>query len=422
MNDPSLVSPMTARPEHVPESVVYDFDMFRDAAYIANPHDRILELIRSAPPVFWTPRNGGHWMMVSYEANFKASRDTDTFSNDMISPAAREALMAMIPPGGPHIPNSVPINLDPPEHGKYRLPLQRVFSPATINGLKDSIRELAAELIDSVAAQGDCEFMAAIAEPLPVKVFLKMLGLPLERLPEYRVLAKKFLRGLSESASDMMAVSMRMRQVADIMNDVLLARKANPRDDIISMLWKVEVDGKPSTLEDMENYAVLLFIAGLDTVMNGMGHGIRHLAQDLATQDQLRAEPALIADATEELLRRYTFTVPPRRVKQDTVFLDVPMKADERVMLFLPAADLDGREFDQPALFDFRKDRRPHIAFNAGPHRCLGSHLARIELTILYEEMLKRLPSFRLDPDQPPQYHVGHVIGLDTLHLRWDRC
>jgi cytochrome P450 len=204
------------------------------------------------------------------------------------------------------------------------------------------------------------------------------------------------------------------------MRDSFLERREHPQDDIISMLWKIEIDGKPTTLEDMENYGVLLFIAGLDTVMNGIGHAVRHLAQNPALQDQLRANPKLIPEASEEMLRRYTFTVPPRAVARDMVFEGVQMKARERAMLFLPAADLDPKEFANSDTFDLTREKKPHIAFNAGPHRCLGSHLARVELQVLYEVMMARLPKFRLDPQHPPTFHCGHVVGVDSLHLRWD--
>jgi len=295
--------------------------------------------------------------------------------------------------------------------------VQGVFSPKTINGLKDSIRALAREYIDRIAGDGRCEFMSTVAEPLPVTVFLKMLGMPLDKVPEYRALVTAHLSEIQPNPA--MALQ-RLQQVAAAMRETLLERRDNPQDDIISMLWQVKVDGQPTTLEDLENYGVLLFIAGLDTVMQGMGHGVRHLAMNPVLQDELRADPALIADATEEMLRRYTFTVPPRRVAKDLTFLGVEMKANERLMLFLPGADLDPKEYPHADRFDVKRQGPAHIAFNAGPHRCLGSHLARVELNILYEEMLSRLPRFRLDADRPPKFHGGHVVGVEELHLVWE--
>ena len=402
-------------PAHIPPSLVYDFDMFHGAEYVADPHRHILDMIGKAPSIFWTPRNGGHWVLMSHEANFEAARDTQDFSSELIPHDKLLAILASLPPDAPRIPLSYPINLDPPLHGKYRQPLQRVFSPKTVNMLKDSIRDLAAELIDKVVDQGHCEFMAAVAEPLPVQVFLKMLGLPVEKQAEYRALVRNHLSQTGEEQALLV-----MQQVAEAMRETILDRRENPRDDIISLLWSVDIDGKPTTLEDIENYGVLLFIAGLDTVMQGMGHGMRHLAQNADLQATLRANPERIHDATEETLRRFTFTVPPRRVGRDLEFQGVTMKADERAMLFLPAANLDPEEFSQPDRFDLEREKKVHIAFNAGPHRCLGSHLARLELEIMYEQWLARVPVFRLDPARPPTFHCGHVIGVDTLHLIWD--
>jgi cytochrome P450 len=409
-------NPIAGRPAHVPASLVYDFDASTDAALLADPHQRVAELVRNAPPIFWTPRYGGSWVFLSHAAIFNAARDFETFSSSFYSPEMIEQMRLAAGPDVKHIPIAVPINLDPPEHTKYRLPLQATFSPKTINALKDSIRSLAGSLIDAVAAEGRCEFMSSIAEPLPVKVFLKMLGLPLERFSEYRALVREYLASIADPGK---AMFMGIR-VAASMRDVFVARRDNPQDDIISLLWKIEVDGRKTSMEDMENYALLLFIAGLDTVMQGMGHGVRHLAMNPDVQRQLRAKPALIAEAVEELLRRYTFTIPMRRVAKDTEFQGVSLKANERVMLYLPAADLDPKEFPEPERFNLGRENKTHIAFNAGPHRCLGSHLARVELQILFEEILQRLPEFRLDPAQKIVFHAGNVIGIDSMHLAWN--
>jgi cytochrome P450 len=410
------LTPAVPKPEHVLDSVVYDFDMFGDPGLLADPHERILDLHKSAPPVFWTPRNGGHWMLISHAANFNASRDTEAFSSEFVPPEKMAMLKAMMPPGSPHIPMAVPINLDPPDHGKYRMPLQRVFSPKAIELLKEDIRALARDLVNGVKPAGGCEFMSTIAEMLPVQVFLKMLGLPLSRQDEYRDLVRAHL---VDSNLDPRKMVMKLQRVAASMRDTMLERKANPQNDILSMLWKIEVDGKETTLEDMENYGVLLFIAGLDTVINGMGLGVRHLARNPALQAEMRKNPAMIGDVNEEMLRRYTFTVPPRIIGKDMDFMGVSMKKGDKAMLYLPAADLDGTEYANPSEFDLKREGKPHIAFNAGPHRCLGSHLARVELQVLYEEMMAILPEFRLDPARPPKFHGGHVVGVDSLSLLW---
>src|SRR5262249_44372436 len=161
----------------IPDSVVYDFDMFADPEYLKDPHERIRDLVKNAPPVFWTPRYGGHWMICSHAAIFNAARDVETFTSQILPRAYLQEMLPRLPPGTPHIPPAIPITLDPPEHTKYRMPLNRPFGPKAINELKDSIRSLTNELIDGVLPKGRCEFMHEIAEIVPVKVFLKMMGL-----------------------------------------------------------------------------------------------------------------------------------------------------------------------------------------------------------------------------------------------------
>ncbi|WP_039278416.1 cytochrome P450 [Novosphingobium malaysiense] len=461
-------SPLTPTPGHIPDGAVFDFDMFGDPGLKEDPHARILELTREAPAVFWTPRNGGHWVFLGKEAVFDGARDAASFSSEPMPHEQMLAMLSMMPKGSPHVPVPYPILLDPPLHEKYRQPLQHVFSPKTVSGLRGKIRDLAVDLIDPIVGQGHCEFMSAVAEPLPVQIFLKMLGLPLEMMPEYRELVKENFaaqasdnnpaatqhmmkaagimsriekvlgkvglslqmmppyramlnRRLSAQGPDgNMAAMQRLMKVAAIMRDEILDRRDNPRDDILSMLWNVEIDGKPMTLDDMENYGVLLFIAGLDTVMNAMGYAVRHLAENSELQDSLRADPSLVPKAAEEMLRLYSFVVPVRRVSRDLEFKGLQMKANERVMLYLPGASLDPAAYTDPGTYDLDRDNKSHIAFNAGPHRCLGAHLARLELQTLYEELLKRMPRFRLDPDKQTKYLCSHILGIDKLYLVWD--
>jgi cytochrome P450 len=404
------------KPEHVPDALVYDFDLFRDAALIADPHARILDLVENVPPIFWTPAQGGQWVVTSYDAAFEASRNWGAFSSEFISYERLQAMQAALPPGSPHIPIAVPINLDPPEHGKYRMPLNLVFSPKAIDRMKDDIRALARQLVARTAGNGHCEFMSEIAEPMPVQIFLKLMGLPLDRQSEYRALVREHL---SQGIGSIEESLRKLQRITATMRATFIERRDNPQDDLISRIWKTEIDGKPTTLDDLENYGVLLFIAGLDTVMNSMGFGVRHLAQDLALQDRLRNDPGLIPDAVEELLRRYSIVAVIRKIAKDHVFHGVAMKKDERALLMLPGANLDARHFKDPAQFDVDRADKVHIAFNAGPHRCLGSHLARLELQILLDELLAGLPRFRLDAAKPPVFHGGNVIGVDELHLVW---
>jgi cytochrome P450 len=410
----ATASPTTDRPAHVPDGVAFDFDFFHDPGLHEDPHARLARLAREAPPLFWTPRNGGHWIAIGYQEAFRVLREPEIFSSALIPP---EMMGLARMPDGRRIPHMTPIMMDPPDHTRLRGPLQRTFSPKTVIQLKDKIEALAVSLVDAVAPLGHCDFVAAVAEPLPVRIFLAMMGLPDDRIGEFREMVREVL---APRGHDPMKEMGRMRRIADAMQPTILARRDDRRDDIISLLWDVEIDGEPMTLELIEDYCCLLFVAGLDTVINAMTYGVRHLARHPELQQELRANPDRIVEATEELLRCYSFTGPVRRVTRDTELSGVALKEGEQVFVYLGAVDLDPREFPEPERFDLSRENANHLIFGAGPHRCLGSHLARIELQALYQVVLERLPQFRMDPDKRPVFHPGNVISVSSLPIRWD--
>lgn len=415
MSSPGMAH-QVKRPEHVPEALVYAFDYNTDPDYCRDPHARAADLAKNAPPIFWTPFNGGHWMVQSHAAVHEALRDFATFSSEHFSPAAFDAMMAELPEDE-RIPAPIPICIDPPQHARLRQPLYSTFSPKTVMAREKEIRALAERLVDGIAAKGHCEFQHAIADVYPVEIFLAMFGLPVEKEREYRELAKKHLSVITPDLSENMLM---MQAIGAVMRDTINDRRDKPRNDIISMLWSLELEGEPMTLDLMLSYCVILFIAGLDTVVNALGFGVRHLATDRRLQQELRADPSLIPMATEEILRRYAFVAPIRLVKQDRDFHGAPMKEGERVMMFIPSASVDGKVYRQPTDFDMRRENNTHMAFGAGPHYCLGVHLARLELKVMYETLLSKLPEFRLDPDHPPTFHGSIIAGPSTINLRWD--
>ena len=390
-----------ARPDHVAAEKVVDFDFYNDLS-VDDPHELIANLAKENP-VFWTPRNGGHWVLAGHPEIFEAVRNTEVFSSHRMS----------IPPT-PYEQQQIPINIDPPMHAIYREPLSRAFSPKGMMALQDDIRNLAIELIEKVRPNGRSDFALDVAEPLPVTIFMRLMGLPLDQLGLYRQWVNQLL-----ISSDPVRKTEAAQQVNEAMSAIVRDRMEKRENDLISVLLDTSIDGREVTFEEMQGFCLLLFIAGLDTVMNGMCYGVRHLAQHPELQAQLRADPSLITDMMEETLRRYTFTMPPRVINQDHEAFGVRFRKDDMVLLMLPGADLDGREFADPKNFNLDRENKVHIAFNSGPHRCVGSHLARIEMRIVYEEVLKRLPEFRLDPERPPVLHGANVIGFDSLPIVW---
>jgi len=392
-------------PPHITPDRVVDYEFYRDPRFSADDiHTALAKMLKQVPPVFWTPHNGGHWVIAGHEELFEAARNPELFSS---------AKMGL--PPAPFEPPQIPISIDPPDHAKYREPLARAFSPKAMMALEGDIRALAVELIEKVRADGKCDFATAVAEPLPVTIFMKLMGMPLDRLGEFRQWVNDFL-----ASGDPQIKSDTAIKIMAFNEELIRARMAKREDDLVSRLLDTQIDGRPITLEEMISYGLLLFTAGLDTVMNGMCYGIRHMAEHPELQAELRAHPERITDAMEEALRRYTFTQPGRVIAHDAEALGVKFRKGDMVLLALAGSGLDEREFDNALDFDIAREHKAHIAFNSGPHRCVGSHLARIELRICYEEMLKRLPEFRLDPANPPRMHGGQVIGYDSLALLWD--
>jgi cytochrome P450 len=355
-------------------------------------------------------------MFQTHEAVSDALRDFGTFSSEHFSVEDFEMMMAALPEEE-RIPAPVPICVDPPAHTKLRLPLQASFSPRAVAARENAIRTLAERLIDAVAKQGRCEFQHDVADVYPVEIFLGMFGLPVEKEREYRELAKRHLTVISPDISENMFM---MRSIAAVLRDTVIERREHPKDDLISLLWSLKVQDEPMKLDLMLSYCVILFIAGLDTVVNALGFGVRHLATDTALQAQLRADPSLVARTAEELLRRYSFVAPIRILKKDVEFHGVSLKQGERAMMFIPSASIDPKTYNNPTVFDIQRPNLSHMAFGLGPHFCLGAHLARLELRIMYETMLKKLPEFRLDPANPPTFHGSIIAGPSTINLVWD--
>lgn len=396
------------RPAHVDPSRVIDFDFHYDRRFddVGDMHvamNRMAE--EEGRGIFWTPRNGGHWFINDYDLLFDAARDTGLFSSTRLTlPALPEGME----------PRVIPVSLDPPEHTAFRLPLMKAFAPAKVKELEPWIRTFANELIDAVIANGRCDFVDAIAEPMPVIIFMKFMGLDTSRMKEFRVWVYDML-----TPDDERRVRARQRIEAMLLEEIARHR-TNPQDDMITRLIDGNVDGRPIADDELLAYCLLLFAAGLDTVANSLSFTMQHLARDPALQDRLHAEPDMIPEAVEEFLRLYAVANIVRVVAKDGEFGGVSLRAGDRVLFALPTGNYDTKRFPDAARFDLDREDKAHISFNAGPHRCVGSHLARLELTLMLQCWFARMPNVRLDPNYVPSMRGGQVMALHSLPILWD--
>ncbi|HET9629494.1 MAG TPA: cytochrome P450 [Novosphingobium sp.] len=388
------IGTLAVRP-HVPPSLVYDFDIELDPTLKGHPHAGLSRLQDNAPEVFYSPRYGGNWLVRSYGLIHEIMQDPELFASG----------------GFEH--DLIPIHANPPEHRQYRQVMLQAFSPKRVNAMLPTVRNMAVELIDAVASRGACEFVRDVAEPMPVIVFMRMLGLPLELMAELRRLVIKAF-----SASDPKVRATVFNEQLAIFDPIIRERIDQPQDDMLSAIIAAEIDGRKPTFEEVQGYLLLLANAGLDTVVNAMSFAVWHLAENPELQTRLRQQPDLIPAAVEEFLRRYAPSTISRYLTRDACFHGVEMKAGERVVLLLPAGNLDAMVYPDPCSVVLDREM-PALTFGTGIHRCLGSHLARLELRTMIAEWLDRIPDFRLADDIPPQAHAGMVYMVDSLHLRW---
>jgi cytochrome P450 len=258
--------------------------------------------------------------------------------------------------------------------------------------------------------------MQAFGRPFPVTIFLRLLGLPPEEMPQFLQWGHWFLHHTSSMEDRTRAVT----EIAGYLGQRIGERYAQPTKDLIGFAVQAKINGRPWTPEEILGFCVLLFIAGLDTVASILGFTLRELASRPELQQRLRDDPSAIDNAVEEFVRAHSVVMTARRAIRDVEFHGVKMKAGDLVTLPGPTASRDPAEYPDPNTIDFDREEMRSLTFAAGPHRCIGSHLARREIKIAIQEWMARTSNIRLDPDHPAVTHGSVVVGFETLPLKWD--
>jgi cytochrome P450 len=305
----------------------------------------------------------------------------------------------------------IPLQLDPPKQTKYRKILDPLFSRRKVQEMEPDLRELANELIDGFVDKGSCEFATEFAVPYPCTAFLRLMGLPQADLQLFLDLKDGIIR--PEVGSQSAEEATRIRDDAGArtyayFEEILDARSEAPKDDLLSYFLSAEVDGAVLTREEILDICFLFLIGGLDTVTSTLGCSFAYLAEHSDRRQQILDRPDLIDSAIEEMLRWETPVMQViRELKQDYKLGDVECKKGERVVLVLGSADVDPNEFPDAELVDFERSPNRHIAFGSGAHRCLGSHLARLELRVAVQEFHRRIPHYSIKEGEEPRYNTA---------------
>jgi cytochrome P450 len=299
----------------------------------------------------------------------------------------------------------IPLQVDPPDHVRYRRMLDPLFTPPKMATLEGEVAGLVNRCIDSFIERGTCDLASELAVPVPCGTFLRLLGLPIERLDEFIITKDELIRPVANDAEDANAIRTRAGvAVFEMFGDALDQRADRPTDDVIGHLVRLEQSGA-LTRDESLNICLLQLTAGLDTVTASLECFFAYLARSPAHQRQLVAQPELAAKAVEELLRWMSPVPTVARVfMQDADVEGCPVRAGTQMSMLLATTNIDPTRFENPTEVDFTRHSIKHLAFGLGVHRCLGSHLARMELKVTLSEWHRRIGSYRLPEGFEPTY------------------
>jgi cytochrome P450 len=383
-------------------NLLIDFDFFSVEAVDGDLHEGWKRL-HGGPEIFYTPLNGGHWVFTRAEDIGAAWTDHDRYSNVGVAMSREEREMQFYPG-----------EADPPQHAHYRAMLTPFFSQKAVHVLEEKMRELTRDLIEEFIGRGRCEFQAEVARRMPIYIFLTMMELPLDHAVALLPAADWLTRD-ADPQSFLRAVQTMM----GYLQERVAEREKSPGNDFISHLLTATIDNRATTRHEVLSLTANVMFGGLDTVVSSMGFFMNFLARHPAHCRELVDEPALIPDAVEELLRRHGITNFGRMVSRDFGYKGLPMRAGDLVLLPAALYNLDERMFSDPMTVDFHRPIKRHVGFGTGIHRCLGAQLARLELRVLLQEWLPRIPEFSIADPSGVVVKSGRINGVTSLPLHW---
>lgn len=401
----------------------FELDVLDPTLFVRGVAHDVFDWLRANDPVHRDERNG-IWVLTKYDDIVYNERRPEVFSS----------AQGVRPKGGGSGDLSL-ISVDDPEHARLRKLVARGFTPSRINELTGHIRELARELIDAVAAQGECDVVEDLAKPLPLIVIAELMGLPVEDRRQLGEWSDAMMGGEGAEGDDprLQRAGTAWAEYVTYLSDVIDDRRRNPRDDLLSVLLssadagelafdeaalmaKREAGGVAAydalVGDEVLTFCVLLLVAGNETTRNAISGGLAVLSEFPEQRDRLVADLSLVPSATEEMLRMVSPVLSfSRTVTRDTELRGRQLREGDVILNCYPAANRDPEVFDDP--HTFRVDRQPnlHLAFGTGPHFCLGANLARTEMRIMFEELFTRLPDFRVPDGAGPRRGESTLVG-----------
>jgi cholest-4-en-3-one 26-monooxygenase len=374
---------------------VTSVDIYDPEVYVTGVPHEVYTQLRQETPVFFhpEPRGGrGYWAVMKYADVVAISRNPQTFSSNrgatFIEDQNEDDLSAM---------QQMMLNMDPPQHVRFRNLVKRAFLPKVIESQEPKIRQAVTDILDEVLPRGQCDFVNDVAAQLPLRVIAEMIGVPRSDQDMVFAWSNKMVGfddpEMQKDHAEGTAAAMEMYQYA---GELAQRRFENPSDDLISVLVQSISDGGLSPFE-FASFFMLLFVAGNETTRNATAGGMLTLVQHPEQRARLIADPTLVGSSVEEILRWWSPLVYFRRTAtRDVELRGQKIRENEKVVMYYGSANRDEEVFADPFKFDISRDPNDHLAFGVGQHWCLGANLARLELRIMFEELMRRMPDLEL--------------------------
>jgi len=372
-----------------------DVDLLDPDVFRGGQHHEMFEVLRREDPVYFhaEPDGPGFWCITRHEDLIAVNRDYEVFSS-----AEHGIMIPDIAPGGEMV-REMMLYMDPPRHTRYRLLVNKGFTPRMIGLIEEGLRTKARLIVDNVIEQGSCDFVVDIASELPLQAIAELMGVPQEDRHKIFDWSNRMV-GIDdpEFEGDRDSGTEAATELYLYANALAAGRRDDPRDDIVSRLLGSEIEGDTLSEAEFDMFFLLLSVAGNETTRNATSHGMKALMDNPDQFAKLVANPELLPSAVEEILRWATPVLHFRRTAlQDYEIGGRQIEAGDKVVMWHISANRDETVFDDPFAFDIERSPNDHIAFGGGgPHFCLGANLARMELRLVFDEIVRRIPDMQL--------------------------
>ena len=396
-----------------------DVDLFDPEAYEKNgvPHDA-MRLLRAEAPVYFhnEPGGRGFWAITKYDDVAAIGKDPQTFSSFRGGTNIQD-----YPPDNLSVIQLLMLNMDPPQHNKFRRLASKGFTPRMVAAMEPKVRAACKTIVDNIAEKGAVDFVRTVSAELPLVVICDLLGVPQEERGKIFDWSNRLI-GFDDpefqtSMEDGRMAAMEMWMYA---NSLAEGRKGASGEDLVTVLINAEIEGERLTEMEFDAFFLLLAVAGNETTRNAISGGLLALFDNPAQLEMLRKDPSLVNGAVEEILRWVTPVNHFRRTAtKDTEIRGVKIKENDKVAMFYSSANRDEDVFGPTSMtFDITRSPNEHLAFGGGQHFCLGSSLAKMEMRLLFEEVVKRLPDLQL-AGKPRRLRSNVINGVKEIPVRF---